>query len=274
MPINLKKGGSKAVASEGGQAVSLRPSDQVSEGLLDDMDVTMSDWQFTLEGPPNYNSGDAVPLFIKVTLSPDEGDSTYQWWSAGDSAKFQPSEDGKEARRVKGSGGLGQGTNAAILFRSIADAGFPEDKMTANLGCFEGMRAHVKRIAAPKRSGLPQQEGRGLSTVLAVEKILQLPWEKKAAPKAGAAASSKKTSSPAPAATSNGDADVNDLAMAVLQTVLEKTNPIAITKIPMAAFKILSQEEYKPHRSDILLLLKDEEFLGSVATVEDGQVSA
>jgi hypothetical protein len=280
MPIQMqKKAGQQAGAGAGkqsgapagqrgamaeGSPVSLRPSDQVSEGLLDDCDVTFESFIFTLEAPPNYNAGDAVPLFVKASLAVDGGETVEQWWSAGDSSKFQPSEDGDTAVRVKGSGGLGQGTNAAALFRSIVDAGFPEDKITAGLSCFVGMNAHMQQVAM-NRKGLPAQEGKRPSTTLLVAKINRLPWEQagKVAPKGKAATSTKTTPATrtAPAA-SNGD--VTDDAAAIIATILAK-GPCKSASLPAKAFPHLAG---KANRADILNLLKDADFL--VAASEAG----
>ena len=283
MPIQMGKkpqagkpaGGGKAVAGAvagagAGQAVSIRPSDQVSEGLLDDVDARIESVIFTLEGPPNYNAGDNVPLFVKMHLVPAEGDEVDQWWSAGDSSKFQPSEDGLSVVRVKGTGGLGQGTNAAILFRSLVDAGFPEDRMTG-IDVLPGTVAHFRRIAAPKRSGLPRQEGKPDATVLAVEKIISLPWEQPKANKpTGKPPAGLLKGAPTPAAKAKAApepkeeeaGDVTDLAAEVVNLIIEKAgDAVEAAKLPPKAFTILAQPRFKPHRTEILALLNDAEFL-------------
>lgn len=265
----VKKGAAasgKSAASGSGQAMSLRPSDQVSEGLIDDMDVTFETLEFTLEAPPNYSSGDSVPLFVKAHLVPVEGEPLDQWWSAGDSSKFQPSDDGKSAVRVKGSGGIGSGTNVAALFRSIVDAGFPEDRITGDLSCFEGMVAHVRQVAQPKRKGLPrQEENQRERTILCVEKIVKLPWETgKGAGRAGAGTSASASASAS--SKSNGESSDEELALEVVAAILEKAGgPVDAKKLPAKAFLVLSQPKFKQHKSGILKLLGDAEFVSGGA---------
>lgn len=256
-----KKSGGTAKANASGAAMSLRPSEQVSEGLIDDMDVTFESLEFTLEAPPNYSSGDTVPLFIRAHLVPTEGEEIDQWWSCGDSSKFQPSDDGKEAVRVKGSGGIGSGTNAAVLFRSFVDGGFPEDRMTANLTCLEGTVAHVRQLAQPKRKGLPRQEQEQRErTILCVEKVIKLPWEK-------GAGKGSTTASAKPSA--NGETTPEELAVEAIQAILEKTGgPVELKKLPAKAFLVLSQPQFKQHKKAILALLNDQDFIAAGAEEE------
>lgn len=293
MPTKIGKAsnsGAKESATSnggGGTELSLKPSDQVSEGLLDDMDVTFEDMVFTLEQPPNYTSqSDKVSMFLKVHLKPTDGsDETDQYYSAGDSRKFQPSEDGKTAVRMSGSGGMGQGTNAAVLFRSIVDAGFPEDKITASLTCFEGIVAHVRRIAV-ERKGLPQQEGKRPSTVLAVEKIIKLPWENKSP---NGSSGKSKSSTPAPSGSkspasnskepseNSENSELSDEATAVLAEVLNvEGKAIKKSQLAAKAFKILAS--HKDHRTEILTLYKNDDFLSQAAenlgATYDGEVLA
>lgn len=259
-----------AGAGGGGTAVSLRPSDQVSEGLIDDFDALFKELRFTLESPPGYaekSSNDRVSLFVKAILVDQSDQKEYEhFWSAGDSSRFMPSEDGTSANRMKGSGGLGNSTNLAIVMRSIVDAGFPEDKITAEITCFEGMVAHMKRIAVA-RKGLLKQEGQREQTCLAVEKILKMPWENKQAAARPTAAKSSPTTSKATGAvtpSSNGDADVSDEALEVLMEVVEaEGKPVKKSALAVKSFKVLAN--HKESRTAILTLFKDDDMLLALA---------
>jgi hypothetical protein len=248
---------------------SLKPSDQQQGGLLDDVDVTLTSLSFV---EWDYDGKiDHPVLAILAAMTDEEGAETNQYYSAGDLKRFQPSEDGKEAIAVGGSRGLNSNTNAGLFLRSIVDQGFPEDKITSRVDCFEGMNVHVNRVAQPKRSGLAVKKTQDQFelTVLLVTKINRLPWEK--AGKSGGATSKspssvRPTNVALPAATpgptvaaSPSDTDLLDEAGSILLEVLASNgNSIPKSRIAMKTFKALAGN---PNRSAILQLLANDEFL-------------
>lgn len=258
------KPAASAAAAGDGEPVSLRPSDQQQGGLLDDVDVTFEDMSFVIW---DYQGKSEKPaLAVLGILVDSDGEKHEQYWSAGDASRFQPSEDGKTAVRVGSSGGgLTNSTNAAQLFKSIVDAGFPEDKITQSLECFEGMAAHVQRVAQPKRSGLPAQDGERERTVLVVTKINKMPWEKKPT---GAAGKGKPAPAPAPgkgkAATAPVPAsgDVSEEAAATLLAIIEGKESVKVSSLPVLSLKHLAGNA---NRFAILAMLKDGDFLASLA---------
>lgn len=118
---------------------------------------------------------------------------------------------------------ISKNSNALQWISSILDAGFPKDKLDADVRVFDGTNVHVEAKAQPKRAGIKDsKEGAVISLIT---KINSLPGAKAAAgkpvavPKAPApkpAASGATTPAPtsaAPAAveattTSNGELDM------------------------------------------------------------------
>lgn len=219
------------MTEEAGGAVSFRPSDQqAGGGLIDDVDVTLISLRFV---EWNYGGKIETPVpALQVKMKDAEGEEHEQYFSAGDAKFLMPSEDGLQILNRPGSSrsGLNDNANASIFIASIVNAGFPEDRITNSIDCFEGLAAHVKRIAQPKRGGLINpgggKPGRE-ATVLTVESIISLPWEKskmpaaavKGAPQTKAAAgkpngqagkpavATSKAAPAAAAAASSGDLD-------------------------------------------------------------------
>src|SRR3990167_6088446 len=133
-----------------GQTAGLKPSEFVEGGgVVSDVDVGLKEVAFVLW---DYNGRAPVrnPA-IMAKMVEDEGTEHVQYWSAGQSKDWMPSEDGKKLVAVGSGSGLNSGSNAGILLTSIVNAGFPEDKIGDDITVFQGMRCHVIRVPAPKR---------------------------------------------------------------------------------------------------------------------------
>ena len=167
------------------KGVSLKQSDQVEGGgLLDNVDAIFKEVKFEMFDYGGTRS-DEVPA-LKVTLQPDEGNEVDQFWSCGAAKDWEPSKDGKMLVPIGDQKGMHKSSNASIFFAHIIEAGFPEEKITDDVSVLEGTKAHMVRIPAPKRGGLSTSKKRAdgreyENTILVVEKILKLPWEKGAA---------------------------------------------------------------------------------------------
>lgn len=165
------------------KGVSLKPSDQVEGGgLLDNVDCLWKEVRFEMF---DYGGTQAETPALRVTIAPEDGGEVDQYWSCGQAKDWNPSKDGKSLIPVGEAKGLNKSSNASILFQSLIKANFPEDKIGDDVSVFEGMRAHMIRVPAPKRGGLPstkkREDGREFEkTILVVDKILSLPGEEKA----------------------------------------------------------------------------------------------
>lgn len=227
-------------------------------GLLDDVDVTFKgcrvcSWDYNGTVPT------AVPA-IKVEMQlADGGEAAEQYWSAGSSKDWMPSEDGKKLVAIGKATALVRSSNAGILMESIINSGFPEDKISDDISALEGMEVHLMRVPAPKRGGLAPKAARAdgreyENTVLTVSKIHKLPWEKKTA-KGGAKGTGK-----AAAAAPEASGDVQVTAEAALMSVLAQ-NPDGVTKqqIPGLVFKEVDAKD--SNRNEVVKLVFTDDFL-------------
>lgn len=249
-------------------------------GLLDDVDAVIKEMRVVNW---DYNGKVPVPVpALKATLEIDGVDGGHeQYWSMGKGTDWQPSEDGFSVVAVGKATGITRSSNAGILIESMVNAGFPENKVTDDVRCFEGLKAHWTRVSAPKRAGsapkAPRADGRVFEdTILTVGSILSLPGEKKKAtapPKAAAGSSAPKTTAaPAPAAPVAADGDLDDRCTELVMEVLAE-NPNGVTKsqLPGLVFKKVGKDANK---NKIVTRVFQEDFLTSGAwTYEGGKVS-
>lgn len=251
----------------------LQPKNMVEgSGLLDDVDVTVKESRIVVW---DYNGKvyPAVPA-IKWVMELEDESLVEQYWSIGKATEWAPNEDGTKLVALGKQTGINKSTNGAILLTSAVNAGFPENKID-EITCFDGLKAHMIRIPAPKRAGLapraPREDGKTYDdTILTVKSVISLPWEKKGGgAKAPAPAKTKAAASGTPPSAPDG---VKDEATTVLVELLSE-NPDGISKnqIPPLAFKKLGSN---PNRNTILAVLFSENFLSSGPwTYADGKVT-
>lgn len=106
----------------------------------------------------------------------ETGETSTQHYSAGDPTKIQPSDDGKEAILVGGTG-FPRSSNMAFLTTELINAGFPQDKMGLGADVFDGLEATFVVKPQPKRSGLVRAEGARELVITVPVAILKLPWD-------------------------------------------------------------------------------------------------
>lgn len=254
---------------------SLRPSDMTEGGgLLDDVDVTITEARFVTW---DYQ-GKAAPVpALKMTMAPDEGDPVDQYWSVGKAIDWAPTPDGKSLVKIGQASALNVGSNFGILISSLINAGFPEDKLEEDIDILDGLQCHVIRVAAPKRTGLASSQradGRE-ATILTVDSIAKLPWEKGGGKSGGKGAGGKSgAKSGGGKAASAGDDAIEQEAQEVLVAMLADADGGSLKKaeIPVKAVKAASAA----NRSKVVVLLNNEDFLsrdGMPWKYEDGVVS-
>lgn len=164
-------------------AVSLRPSTfSQGGGLLGDADIEVIRARFTTGYGGNSTAEDATTFMLVMK----DGDATEhtQYWSCGQG--FVPSETGDEESNglflvpVSDKTAPNSSSNMAMCLTSLVNAGLPEDLLEGPISALEGLKAHVDRIPAPKRSGLPKRSGPNADreqTILVFTSILMLPGE-------------------------------------------------------------------------------------------------
>lgn len=257
----------------------LRPDTFVSGGLLDDVDVTIRSCRFKV-----YDYDGKVPggvLALHIEMEDEDGQTSDQYYSAGDLRFFTPSNDGKMAVPTGSKTALSSSSNAAQFIVSVVNAGYPVDQLEADVSVFEGMKVHVNRVAQPKRAGIiknqPQDDSGREKTILLVSKILAMPGEepvkKGAATKAGAGTKASAASKPAakastPAAAQADDSDLDSILTDVVMTIVTEAGG-SITKkaLSTAVFQAMKDN---PARNAAVKRVYVDEFLQSGPWTYDG----
>lgn len=221
------------------QTVSLKMDSFVKGGLIQDVDLYIKSLHWVVW---DYEGKGQKTLAVKAEMEVvGDGSPVDQYWSAGDHTVFAPAEgDDKRLIRLKDKEGLADSTNFFLFRKSLHQHGFPDDKVTDSLACFEGMIFHGIRAAQPKREGLEKEkkEGDRTPTVLIASAIIAMPWEKQkisAALKKGQSTAPKSTrdetvakpNGPVPAAASTTEAptvegNVEEIAIRVLTELLNE----------------------------------------------------
>ncbi|OPX33364.1 MAG: hypothetical protein B1H40_00110 [Candidatus Latescibacteria bacterium 4484_181] len=235
--------------------ISLNPETFVEGGgLIDDAKVTFDECSFEMF---DYG-GKIVPGVptLKVSMTTEDGDEVTQNYSVGSPKDWAPSEDGKGLVAVGKATALRLSSNCGIFLQNLVDVGFPADKLGEDISILKGLVAHVIQIPAPKRAGLKKKEGDFEKTILVVDEIIKLPWEKK---------SKKTTKAKAKAKTSTkteeaeGDSDLNAKAIEHITKLLaEGDGTLAKKDLPAKLFTTLKTD---PDRNAIIKIAFDDEFL-------------
>lgn len=206
-------------------------------------------------------------LGVMITLiplsDPREENARTQFYSMGGSAdkSFAPNpETGKGIVPVPGGPGttLNNGTNWALLLKSLYDCGLPEGIFSNDVSVLEGTHVHIINVPEPEErrgfvnknaTGEAPMEERKNATVAIVSEIKDdgKPWENTggipeapvaAAPKAGVKVmpkprvngAVKPVAAPAPAAAPSGDEDVEVAAITAVSSFIEK-NPNGMSRL-------------------------------------------
>lgn len=236
---------------------SLRPDDYAEGGgLLDNEDVVWDEvrfvvWDYEGRGP----STPALKVSMTVT---DSGDSVDQYYSAGKLQDWEPSDDGKELVSVGKASGLNKNSNVAILISSLIEAGFPAEKIGDDCSVMDGLECHMTRQDAPERKGLertPREDGRSYKqTVLVVDEIQKLPWDKK-----GGKKSAKK----------GGDEDLDEKLQDIVIDILgDEEKPLAPKQLAAKVHKAMKGDD---DRAAAMKRVLDEEFLEEGPWEYDGK---
>lgn len=153
--------------------VSLKPTDAVEGGGAPiQLNLTVKTARFVVW---DYD-GKAPPSVATRLLLVDDHDHEYtQYYSAGSPERLTPTPDGHHLKSLKGQEGFNKSTNTFLLFKAIVDAGFPLNKLAADITVLEGLYAYWDALVVEKRAGLAGSKEGQVITV--PTKILRLPWE-------------------------------------------------------------------------------------------------
>jgi hypothetical protein len=199
------------------QGVSIRPSQMVEGGAVPvDRNLLWEECRFaTFDYTKKDGTVVATTTAARIKYKDDDGTEYVQHYSAADPERFVPSADGKTLVAAGSATALSKSSNFYLLMNALISAGFPENKLDADISTLDGLYTHNIGMPEPKRSGLarPVAEGEAREKIISVpSQILKLPWENKGAVK-GKAAPAKGKAAPA---TTEADGDVAADALALV----------------------------------------------------------
>lgn len=243
----------------------------VGGGLLDDVDVVVKEASIAMF---DYNGTrpDSVPAIL-FKLAVKDGEDVDQYFTVGKSSDWMPSEDGTKLVAIGRATQINMSSNGAMMLKSIVDAGFPENKISDDITCFQGMEGHVMRVPAPKRGmspKAPRADGKVYEdTILVFATITKLPWEKKGtAPATGKATNKVPPKAVLPSAhteevtedsAEEGDS-LEDRTQSILLEILgESPNGIKKQELPGLIFKKVGAADTQ--RTAMLQLAFKDDFL-------------
>lgn len=248
--------------------LSLRPSEFVAGGLIDDINATITDAKFTMY---DYNGkADVSVPALGIELELEDGVKHESYYSAGDAKYWAPSADGKNLIPTGDKTSLTNGCKLGIFLTELVMAGFPEDKLAAgDISCLTGLVAHFQRKADKERKGLIKKEGDSKeASTLCVTKIITMPGEKvaKAAkPAVGQPAAAKTAAAPATKAAAAAATAVDiddDIVPVVMEIVTANGNSVTKNKLPQLAFKAIGKDHpLFAQRTAITQRVASDEFL-------------
>jgi hypothetical protein len=219
-------------------------------GLLDDVDATIEEAAFVMF---DYNGKAPVPIpAAYLKLVGEDGEAHDQYWSIG--KDFSPNEDGSGLVATGTATGINKGSNFGILMSSIVEAGFPENRLGESIKVLEGLKCHLARVAAPKRSTqrAPRADGKVYDeTILTINKIYQLPWEK--------GAGKGKVGGKGAKVVGVEDSSLDEeLQEAITGILLEKGGEVTRQQLAAAVFQSLKEN---PNRNAMVKRAYEDEFL-------------
>lgn len=234
------------------QVASLKPSDHIMGGLIDDQDVTFTGLSFTIwdyEGKSNMR----VPA-LKLEMEDGDGNPHVQYYSAGDLKNWEPDEDGLSLKKVGSQSAISQSSNTGQFLASLVNSGFPEDKLEGDVSVAVGVKAHVLRAAQLERPGIDTAKSDRKLTILLVSKVISTPFDEKKGK------GKTKTKGTAAAASVSGSDEIKTKATdVVLQILTEVGGTIQKSKLSQAVFKKLVGDD---DRNDVVKMAFNESFLG------------
>ena len=207
-----------------------------------------------------------TPSFA-VDLEPEDGETRTEHWSCGSRDEWAPSKDGKRLVKIGKMTKLSKSCKYYRLLTSLWEAKFPKEKVVDDVSVFGGMVCDMVREPDIERKGLePKKDRKYAPTVLVIDAIVTLPWEK---------ASGKGKAEPA------GDDLSADATSIILEILPDHKDGIAKMKLAGEVFNRLKKSlgAGKESMSKInaivqLITAKDEELLKSGPwTYEKGTVS-
>lgn len=236
--------------------VSLRPEDfGEGGGLLDDADVSITDARFIL-GDYGGTAAAKSPM-CSIKMADAEGVEHEQFYSVGSADDFVPDDSGKGLDKVGKKSAIIKSSNFGSFMDSLVKAGFPSNKIEPDdITCIVGTDIHVKRVARDTK-GLTNAKAN--MTVLLVDKVNKLPWEKSAAKGSTKATGASKAAAPAED-TSELDNFVHDV---IVELLGENGGSMTKAKLLGEASKLPAVKEHADKKAIITKISNDAFLKGS-----------
>ena len=257
------------------QGASWNPDDMIEGGAVPSghlqlMLATWVTWDYGGRGPATFA--------LKLNFKDDFGNTSEQYYSAGDATKWHPSADGEFAVASGAQDKLSRNSNAGFFLRELTNAGYPKNRMGEKISALNGLYAHYDEKVQPPRPGLKQAEGEQRQRTSAVPTVIHnLPWEAFTGPKTQGATPTQDlrtagdpataaptvqaptTAAPAAAVAPAATTDHTAKAMALVAEVAAGKNGASFERQDVAAavFKNLAAD---PDRDAISTLVFGAEF--------------
>jgi hypothetical protein len=172
--------------------ISMNPSEFTAGGLIDDVDITITDALTTLF---DFNGSQPPTPCLALELTDPNKVAHIQYFSAGKPEDWQPDDAGEGLVAVSGKTSINNSTNLGKFLASLVEAGYPSENLNdGNLKVLIGLQAHVIQQVV-ERKGLVRtgKNADRPNTVLVVSKIIALPGAGGGVGASAASATSKAT---------------------------------------------------------------------------------
>src|ERR1700730_12955956 len=107
------------------QRISMNPETFTAGGLINDIDITITDAQTVVWDMNGAVSGDTP--FLALEMTDTNGTAHIQYYSAGKPEDWQPEESGEGFISPSGKTGINGTTNLGMFLASAVEAGFPKE---------------------------------------------------------------------------------------------------------------------------------------------------
>lgn len=167
----------------------------------------------------------------------------------------------------EGNGKIWNRSDAHKFIKSLADAGFPKNRIGNDLSVFVGTDCHINRVTQDRTYTDKKTGKERTQTTMLVTKIYALPGEKgtgaKAVSKSNGAVAGEGPSSPT-------SSEHDDYATDVLLRVLKAKGPVSRDDLAKQAFIEITKDRKAPIRAAVQARLVDEAFLAGL--MEAGKI--
>jgi len=249
--------------------VSLNPNTFTAGGLIDDIDVEITD---ALAVEWDYNGQAPLGPALAIEFTDVNGVAHIQYYSAGKLEDWRAHESGEGFMAQSGKTGFNGSSNIAKFIDSLLKAGFPEALMNSgNVKVYVGLKCHVQQTAA-ERKGLIRtgKNADRPSTTLLVTKIHSLPGSVGGGASQSPVASAQvRPNGQAAGQATAGTEDVDStIVQALLEALVEPDTVISKKDLNKVVFQYYTKQGITDRvRNQAVVRSGNQEFLKSLAEV-------